>query len=560
MSQGIDYNIGGDASGANAAIQSVQDGLSGLIGKASLVSAGLGGAVTAIRGLASAGRGLAGALAAPIARAAEMETLETAFIPLLGSVAAARDRIAELSSFAASTPFELPQIATASRTLETLTQGALSTGDGLRLVGDIAAGTDEPFEAIATTVGRLYSGLQGGRPVGQVMARLEELGTISAEARTKIEALVASGAGEEAWAMAEAELSKFGGSMELQSQTWGGLMSTLKDNIGMAMASFGQPIMDAIKPFLETTISAASTLTEKAAAFGQRIGQIIAWVAAAFQTGQLTTIIGTSLELAFQEAVNTLWAGMRGAAVAWGVGVVEYAKTLIFLLKTVTTADFWKGVGNALKAAGLGLAATLMRAISDLGSGFASILRRLGADRLADRIEQGSRNTAQTAEAAARAADAAANRRDDHLNPIFDAAADRLIEAGHNITDAFTTARDGTAPVFDTDPARERLAESFATIRAHIAENTREDLEDALSPIAQAIEGIPDGTAPALAGPGVTPGDRLSQIGGFIGGAVIDMRDRAIEETARWTQATARACQDLLRQVQLADPHARATF
>jgi hypothetical protein len=76
-----------------------------------------------------------------------METLETAFIPLLGSADAAQKRIADLSKFAAETPFELPEVAKASRTLETLTQGALATSEGLRLVGDVA------FESVRTVAG-----------------------------------------------------------------------------------------------------------------------------------------------------------------------------------------------------------------------------------------------------------------------------------------------------------------------------------------------------------------------------------------------------------------------
>ena len=46
---------------------------------------------------------------------ARIETLESQFKPLLGSAEAAQERIAELSRFAAKTPFQLPAIANASR-------------------------------------------------------------------------------------------------------------------------------------------------------------------------------------------------------------------------------------------------------------------------------------------------------------------------------------------------------------------------------------------------------------------------------------------------------------
>ena len=189
----------------------------------------------------SALSGIGSAFTKSIDAAAQMETLKTAFIPLLGSADAAQNRIEELAKFAASTPFELPEIAKASRTLETLTRGALATGDGLRLVGDIAAGTNQPFEEVATTIGRLYDGLQSGRPVGEAMQRLQELGAVSGETRTQIEELSKAGKNTEAWLVAEEALNRFNGSMQLQSGTWTGLLSTLSDNITNAYAKFGEP-------------------------------------------------------------------------------------------------------------------------------------------------------------------------------------------------------------------------------------------------------------------------------------------------------------------------------
>lgn len=217
-----------------------------------------------------------------IGKAAEMETLETAFIPLLGSAKAAEDRLAELAAFAAATPFEMPEIANASRTLETLTRGALSTGEGLTLVGDVASGTNKPFSEIAVTVGRLYDGLDSGRPVGEAMMRLQELGVISGDVRGKIEGLQKEGKkGAEVWNVAEEALGRFSGSMQLQSQTWNGKLSTLSDNIGLAMAAFGEPIIDALKPFLDSTIDKTSSLADMATVAGSAFGELITELAPA---------------------------------------------------------------------------------------------------------------------------------------------------------------------------------------------------------------------------------------------------------------------------------------
>ena len=117
-------------------------------------------------GLGGLGAGIALTMKS-VSSAANIEGLETSFAPLLGGADKAQARIKELAQFAADTPFEMPEVAKASRVLEVLTKGALSTGQGLRMVGDVAATTQQPFEELALHIGRLYDGLQSGRPVGE---------------------------------------------------------------------------------------------------------------------------------------------------------------------------------------------------------------------------------------------------------------------------------------------------------------------------------------------------------------------------------------------------------
>ena len=160
-----------------------------------------------------------------------VENLETQFVPLLGSFSAARDRIKELNKFAAETPFQLENIAKASKVLETLTNGTLSTGEGLRLVGDAAAQAGVNIDELATNVGRAYSQLNANRPAGEAIMRLQELGLVSGDTRNKIEDLSKAARGVDAWKALKAELDKTSGGMKLMADTAAGMISTLKDQV-----------------------------------------------------------------------------------------------------------------------------------------------------------------------------------------------------------------------------------------------------------------------------------------------------------------------------------------
>lgn len=183
--------------GLSGAISSAKDaGAKIASGTASAISNGLkmAGKIaigTAIAGLTAGGLGIGKA----IGKAAEMEGFETQFETLLGSAEKAKARMAELAEFGAKTPFNLPEVVNASKILQTMTGDALSTGKGLELVGDVAAATNTPFSELAVTMGRLYDGLNNGRPVGEALSRLQEIGAISGKVRGEIEKLSGGGGG-----------------------------------------------------------------------------------------------------------------------------------------------------------------------------------------------------------------------------------------------------------------------------------------------------------------------------------------------------------------------------
>lgn len=326
------------ARGAARAVGAAFKGIGGMMAIPAFPIAGLAGMAGAI-----------GVAFASVGKAAEMETLGTAFAPLLGGADAAQARIAELAAFAAATPFELPEVATASRVLQTLTNGALATGAGLRLVGDVASGVNKPFDEIASTIGRLYDGLQSGRPVGEAMMRLQELGAISGETRGEIEKLQKSGAaGNDIWLVAAGALGRFGGSMERQSRTWNGLLSTLGDTISSVMASFGAPIIDGLKPWLEGAIANIEKLKRSAVAAGNSVRLAFDGAMAAFQTGNVGELIGAGLNLALIDGVNSFSAGIRGTVAFLGAALPKFMSAIADGLATSGILNVFKALAGAL--------------------------------------------------------------------------------------------------------------------------------------------------------------------------------------------------------------------
>ncbi len=371
MSKGIDYGLDLDTSGFTGGISAARASLGGFqafsVGAMAAVGAAVAGAALALKGLQTVWT----EAQAAVGEAANRETMQTAFIPLLGSAKAAKDRMAELADFAAHTPFQLPEVAAASRTLETLTNGALSTGQGLTMIGDVASGTNTPFEELAVTIGRLYSGLDSGRPVGEAMQRLQEIGAITPGVRAKLEKLQAEGEkGSEVWRVAAEDLARFSGGMELQSQAWNGKLSTLSDAWAEVRAQFGEPIMDALKPLLDDGIGTIESMVSKAREIGETIAYAMRFMVESFKQGEAWNLAKLGLTLAFQESVNFLWRVLMGVCEAIPQYLVQAFKTGVQILDILTDASFWSIVGNAfvgvMRMAVNGLLALLSQGIASL--------------------------------------------------------------------------------------------------------------------------------------------------------------------------------------------------
>lgn len=195
--------------------------------------------------------------------AAEAEQAAVAFRVLVGDAEIANGVLQEIRDFAASTPFQFPDLQNAARMLIAFNFSASEVTDQLRILGNIAAGTNQPIGELAELVGKArvqttiytedlnqFTGrginvLDGlAKRFGVTTAEVKKLASESKITFTDLQAVLedlATGTG------------KFNGLMEEQAQTLSGTWSTLKDNVSAIATAMGTELLPALKQVVSWT-------------------------------------------------------------------------------------------------------------------------------------------------------------------------------------------------------------------------------------------------------------------------------------------------------------------
>lgn len=229
-----------------------------------------GGATAALIGIGKLAKGFA---EMGMAGAAGLQSVETRFKSVLRSQELAAERIRENVNLAKETPYTLEGVNEASRSLEILTQGALSTVEGMKLVGDANAVAGEELENTAKWVGRLYDALQSGAPIGEASMRLQEMGVINGQTRRTLETMVDSGASfAEMWGVVEGQLKKSEGAMKDLSKNLEGLNSTYQDTVAIMQAKFSAGFIEGEMASVEAATKAMEAMTPTVETLGTLLG------------------------------------------------------------------------------------------------------------------------------------------------------------------------------------------------------------------------------------------------------------------------------------------------
>ncbi len=229
-------------------------GFGPIAGAVSSIGSRMAGLLTRFGPLA-AGMAAVGAAAAGISGAVNFEQAEIAFGVLFKSVDTAKTVIGDLSKFAAETPFELPELTQAARSLAAFGISAKNVVPELRMIGDISAGIGAPITEIATLYGKAkVQGRLFAKDINELTGRgIPVIGALAKQfgvSEKEIGGLVTAGkVGFPEIQKAFQSMTGAGGQfeklMEKQSQSLGGIWSTLKDNVGLTLTEIAGTLLQA---------------------------------------------------------------------------------------------------------------------------------------------------------------------------------------------------------------------------------------------------------------------------------------------------------------------------
>lgn len=206
-----------------------------------------------------------------------IENYTTSFEVMTGSADKAVEVVEELKKIGASTPFELTGLADTTQLLMNYGFTADEAINRMTMLGDISQGNADKLTRIATAYGQMSSaGKVQLEDIKQMIEAgfnpLQEISQTTGETMESLYDRISKGtiSVDEITASMQRSTSeggKYFQSMEKQSQTFTGQISTLKDNAQMLLGEVVQPISDSM---VNTLIPAAiSSIDELAAAFQQ---------------------------------------------------------------------------------------------------------------------------------------------------------------------------------------------------------------------------------------------------------------------------------------------------
>lgn len=398
-------------------------------------SKGLGISQSSLEILGGLGVAIAGIGAAAVRSSAQMEQTRKAFTTLLQDASLAKDFLAELERFAASTPFELPGLLDASKRMLAFGFSAQQVIPILTAVGDSAAALgmgQEGINRLTMAIGQMQAKgkvsaeemlqlAEAGVPAWQMLAdamgksipeamKLAEKGAI--DSATGIQAIV-SGMN-----------SKFGGMMKDQATTINGMLSNIKDSVGQTMTVVGDEITEGLdlKTALKTAQDDLSDFAAKVKSSGiseairDTVPPAVGATIAGFATVLTATAIPALAKLGITAAgTAAAFVGITGpvALAAAGIGASAYLIWQNWDWLVVQWDYFCITMQNSAIGAEAEVKNAFAGMVSDAAAGLNNLMSLVGASsdlanqakEWADNVQKGAQATIEAAKANQQIAD-----------------------------------------------------------------------------------------------------------------------------------------------------------
>lgn len=312
FAQGIAFGMGPKDAAVGAAKEAA---LQRLLGPTAVFAGALTGVLRTMKQIVDQ----SGILERGMQRISSMQQMEGKFQTMLKSISLAKERMAELYKFAASSPFDVQSVMRANLALQALTRGSMATARGMKLVGDVAAATGEEIDSVAVKFGKLYNGLRSGRSLDKVLFQLQSIGAISDELADQLEDLGTAGASfQDKWSAVEKAFEHTRGGMANEMEGLAALQTKLENVSGAMEQAFGEPFVEAQAKSIKATIAATENLTPLIRQIGSDMAPFLTFT----RSLKDELVIDTLATKGMASAMMGLWSAMKTGLGAAAVGTI----------------------------------------------------------------------------------------------------------------------------------------------------------------------------------------------------------------------------------------------
>jgi tape measure domain-containing protein len=381
--EGLDAEVNKQLAGATPAVGAASSRMGSSMGTSAARTFGttfktIAGGILAATGIQSIVSGIGDAVTTGLKAASFQQSAQSSLTVLTGSATTAKNTLAELSKFAANTPFDLQGSVTAAQRLlgagasaKSLLPTLTALGDANAALGGTQDSVNESFLAWSQLMTRgkldtqdLYQLSNAGIPIWKELAKAINVPVSS------IQDMVSSGTllSDDTLPKLQAQLEKdYGGSMARQAKTLAGTWSTVKDTVTQALGTAFKPLAPMLATVLPPAANALANAITGVSTAVQAVGSFVksnmTWIGpitvglgaaaaavTAYKLAMLATKIPTMLATAAQWALNLAMDANPIGLIITAVAALV-AGLVWFFTQTTLGKQIWQGFVDFLVGA-----------------------------------------------------------------------------------------------------------------------------------------------------------------------------------------------------------------